>query len=114
MYCSCGRKIKKNERFYIVRENEIFCKDCLEEEYVRVYRTNDGEDEFSQYEVNVFESMEEAIKPLQNKIDWFKHRLSSISNKPQKDEFDLVREKAYKIQIAELEEKIKQMKNDEE
>ena len=64
VYCSyCDKEVKENEEFIVVNNNEVYCRDCAEEDSITIYEVmgNCVGDENNTEEHNI-KSFEKALK----------------------------------------------------
>ena len=100
IYCShCEKEIEKEEEFIIAGDNQIYCRDCIEENNFTTYSVG-GEvvgDENNTEEYDTIEQFEKSLKDEikhwesyveeyektddKNMIDFYKRKLSSAKNR---------------------------------
>ena len=100
IYCShCGKEIKKDEEFIVASDNEVYCRDCVEENTFTTYSVG-GEvvgDENDTEEYDTIEKFEKSLKDeikhwesyveeyektdYKNMIDFYKRKLSSAKSR---------------------------------
>ena len=82
----CQKKIKNNKKFYIDKDGEYFCSDCVKEEYIKVFiLKNDNTTLGIESEIEVLENLEDYKKKLEEEIKKCKEVLKICENKIDKD-----------------------------
>lgn len=80
IHCSyCDKKIGENERFIVGSHNEIYCRDCAEEDSITIYKVMGDYvgDETNTEEYNCIEKFEKALK---NEIKEWEEHLKDYEN----------------------------------
>jgi len=108
----CQKKIKNNKKFYIDKDGEYFCSDCVKEEYVKVFiLKNDNTTLGIESEIEIFKNPEEYKEKLKEEIrsceEWLKHYETIIKKEPTDFNKDMVQ--FYKNMIKFNNEKLKEL-----
>lgn len=64
----CDKKIGENEEFIFVNENEVYCRDCVEEESITTYQIM-GDYVGDENNTEEYDSIKEFEKTLKDEIE---------------------------------------------
>ena len=68
IYCShCGKEIKKDEEFIVASDNEVYCRDCVEENTFTTYSIG-GEVVGDENDIEEYDTIEKFEKSLKDEI----------------------------------------------
>ncbi|WP_338993161.1 hypothetical protein [Fusobacterium vincentii] len=75
----CDKKIGENEKFIFVNENEVYCRDCVEEESITTYQIM-GDYVGDENNTEEYDSIKEFEKTLKDEIERWEEYLKDYEN----------------------------------